>query len=108
MSAFICSPDLIAAAKAHALVAAAARNGGLWISAAGGTANIVAGEIARATGVSFDDALWALDATGKVYWGRDDWYAGWADAQPWRWEDLDAASAARFSARTVARAACRG
>lgn len=43
---------LVAAARFHSLAATASRNGGLWVSAGGGTANVVAGIIARATAVS--------------------------------------------------------
>ena len=93
---------LIAAARFHALAATAARNGGFWVSAAGGTANVVAGEIARATGASYEDAHRALDVTAG-----EGWYYALACAQPWpmgAWHD-DVPG--RWDARTIARAACR-
>ncbi len=93
---------LIAAARFHALAGTAAANGGFWVSAGGGTANVVAGEIARATGAAFDEALHALDVTGG-----EDWYSDLAYAQPWGWNDMDAAETARWDARIIAKAACR-
>ncbi len=95
--------DLIAAAaRFHSLAAVAAANGGFWVSFAGGTANVVAGEIARATGASFEEAHHALAITGG-----ENWYAEMAYAQPWplgAWHD-DVPG--RWDARTIARAACR-
>jgi len=99
--------SLIAAARFHALAATAAANGGFWVSASGGTANVVAGEIARATGVTFEDAHHALDATGG-----DGWYQAMAEAQPWPvatvpYDDERDEWYSRWDARTIARAACR-
>lgn len=93
---------LIAAARFHALAATAAANGGFWVSAAGGTANVVAGEIARATGVTFEDAHHALDVTGG-----EGWYAEMAYAQPWAIDAWHDDVPGRWDARTIARAACR-
>ncbi len=93
---------LIAAARFHALAATAAANGGFWVSAGGGTANVVAGEIARATGAGFAEAHRALDLTGG-----EDWYAEMAYAQPWAigaWHD-DVPG--RWDVCVVAKAACR-
>lgn len=97
---------LIASARFFSLAETAAANGGFWVSAAGGTANVVAGEIARATGASFDEAHQALDAIGREQLGED-WYSVLADSQPWRWDDLDSAEDARWDVRTIARAAVR-
>lgn len=104
--------SLIAAARFHSLAACAAAHGGFWVSAAGGTANVVAGEIARATGVSFEDAHRALDATAEVAWGDHDWYNAMAAAQPWPvatipFDDERDEWYCRWDARTIARAACR-
>ena len=93
---------LIAAARFHALAASAAANGGFWVSAGGGTANVVAGEIARATGAPFDEALHALDVTGG-----EDWCARLAYAQPWAVDAWHDGVPGRWDARTIARAACR-
>lgn len=93
---------LIAAARFHALAACAAAHGGFWVSAAGGTANVVAGEIARATGASYIEAHRALDLTGS-----DDWYSDLAHAQPWSIDTWHDDVPWRWDARTIARAACR-
>ena len=104
---------LIAAARFHSLAVTAAANGGFWVSAAGGTANVVAGEIARSTGVSFENAHRALDATAGQVWGEDpDWYGSMAAAQPFGYgvipfDDERDEWYCRWDARTIARAACR-
>ena len=112
---------LIAAARFHALARTAAANGGFWVSAGGGTANVVAGEIARATGASFEEAHRALSVTGREAWGDGDWYCRMAAAQPFGYGAVpfDHQRAAcrpvrvaaewycRWDARTIARAACR-
>jgi len=98
--------SLIAAARFFSLAETAAANGGFWVSAAGGTANVVAGEIALATNVTFEDAHRALDIMGKEAIGEC-WYQHLAEAQPWRWDDLDSSEEARWDARTIARAAAR-
>jgi len=101
---------LKAAARFHALAKSAARNGGFWVSAGGGTANVVAGIIARATGASFEEAHRAMDLTGCEAWGED-WYAVLASAMPWGYDVIpqrdDGTWWCRFDAGTVARAACR-
>ena len=40
----------------------------MWVSAAGGTANVLAGELSRFTGASFDAAHAALDMAGGPDW----------------------------------------
>jgi len=96
----------------------AARNGGFWVSAGGGTARVVAGEIARSAGISFEDAWRALDQEGSQFAdkygpalyghsGPFNWYELLSDIQPFRPDNLDAAADARFDARTIARAAVR-
>lgn len=97
---------LIAAARFFSLAETAAANGGFWVSAAGGTANVVAGVISSATGVSYEDAHHALDVMGREQLGED-WYSVLADSQPWHCDDLDSAEEARWAARTIARAAVR-
>lgn len=79
-------------------------HGGMWVSAAGGTANGVAGTISRLTGVSYPDAHRALDLAGQR-WAGVDWYTVMAEIQPFRWQDYN--DEARFDARLIARAACR-
>ena len=80
------------------LAETAASNGGFWVSAAGGTANVAAGIIARRTGLSYEDAHLALDVVGGP-----DWYLWLAQIQPsYEWDDF------RWDVRTVALAACRG
>lgn len=93
---------LIAAARFHALAGTAAANGGFWVSAGGGTANVVAGEISRSTGASFEEAHHALDVTGG-----EDWYSSLAYAQPWAIDAWHDDTPGRWDARTIARAACR-
>lgn len=88
------------AAKFHSLAAIASANGGLWVSAAGGTANVVAGEISRATGVSFEEAHQLLDITGG-----ENWYEELAYQQPWPINHIP--EEPRWDARVIARAACR-
>jgi hypothetical protein len=95
-------PATYVAARFHALAGTAAANGGFWISAAGGTANVVAGEIARATGASFDEAHHALDVTGG-----EDWYSDLAHAQPWAIDAWHDETPGRWDAITIAKAACR-
>ena len=99
---------LIAAARFHALARTAAANGGFWVSAGGGTANVVAGEISRATGVAFEDAHRALEVTAA----SEDWYGDMAAAQPFGYgvipfDDERDEWYCRWDARTIARAACR-
>jgi hypothetical protein len=40
----------------------------MWVSAAGGTANVLAGEISRFTGSSYEEAHNALDVAGGPDW----------------------------------------
>ena len=95
----------IAAARFVGLAQTAANNGGFWVSAAGGTASAVAGEIAARTGVTFNEARKILDRVCTDLIGND-WYAWMAEIQPFpmctipEWD-------ARWDARTIARAACR-
>ena len=91
---------LEAANKFHQLAKTASRSGGMWISAAGGTANVIAGVIARAVGVSFEEAYHALDASGGA-----NWYADLAYQQPWAVDYLP--EHPRWDADLIARAACR-
>jgi hypothetical protein len=96
----------IAASKFFCLAATAAKHGGFWVSAAGGTANVVAGEISRATGVSYEEAHRILDAIGKEQ-VSEDWYQHLADINP-AWDINEEESFLRWAVRTIARAACRG
>jgi len=93
---------LEAARKIHRFLEVASKNGGLWVSAAGGTANVLAGELAKKLNCAYLDAHRYLNITGG-----QEWYRELAYAQPWRWDDMDAAVEARFDARTIAKAALR-
>ena len=94
------------------LAEAAARHGGFWVSASGGTGNVVAGEIARRCGITFEDALRILNKAGQAWAGRD-WYTVLALLQPFRLENFDGREywenwpPGRWDARTIARAAVR-
>jgi hypothetical protein len=103
--------EALSAAKAarrfFVLAHTAASHGGFWVSAAGGTANVVAGEIARAIGVSFAAAHRALDAVGG-----SGWYQDLAEMQPWPIMEIPYDHdtdqwLCRWDARTIARAAVR-
>lgn len=86
------------------LAETAARNGGFWVSAGGGSHRVVAGEIARATGSDFEAACEAVSAAGRARWGTF-WYtelaglSGTMDVPDW--DEL------RFDVRTIVRAAIR-
>ena len=94
-----------AARRFFKLAVTAAKYGGFWVSAGGGTANVVAGVIARHFGISFEDALDILAEVGQE-WAGEDWYIVLAEIQPFRWDGWDDIPG-RWDARTVARAACR-
>jgi hypothetical protein len=101
------SSTLVAAARFHSLAAAASRHGGLFVSAGGGTANVAAATIARATCSTFEDASRALDLTGGP-----GWYNDLAAAQPWPfghvpYDHEEDRWLSRWSVRTIARAAAR-
>jgi hypothetical protein len=103
-----------AARRFFKLAEVASRNGGFWVSAAGGTANVVAGVIASRCGIPVEDARRILDEAGREWAGRD-WYAvlanlqpfqwdGWEVWDPWEvWEDIPG----RWDVRQIAKAACR-
>jgi hypothetical protein len=90
---------LIAAARFHKLAETAQKYGGLWVSAAGGTANVVAGELARLCSCEYQEAHRALDITGG-----ENWYADLAAMQPWA---MESEPSPRWDARTIAKAAAR-
>lgn len=81
--------------KIMALMWVASYHGGVWISAGGGTANVIAGEIAAASGVTYERAHALLDI-----WGEHKWYHLFNVANR-GWESP------RFDARTIAKAAAR-
>ena len=65
------------AAKFFELSYVAAQNGGFWVSASGGTANVVAGEISRAVDLPFEEALMILAIVGaaEFHYSSDlNWY----------------------------------
>lgn len=94
------------AEKTISLAQTAGRHGGFWVSGAGGTANVIAGEIARATGIPFKTACAVLNEVGTAALGVP-WYnelafvAGSHPNQDPDWE------AFRFDARMIARTAIR-
>ena len=88
------------------LAVTAAKYGGFWVSAGGGTANVVAGVIARHFGISFDVARSILSDVGQE-WAGEDWYIILAEIQPWRWDDWHDEIPGRWDVSTIARAACR-
>lgn len=97
---------LVAAARFFWLAEAAAADGGFWVSAAGGTANVVAGVISSATGVSYEDAHHALDVMGVELIG-DCWYEQLADMQPFGWNEWHDDVPGEWDASDIAHAACR-
>jgi len=99
-SATAMTTAFVAAARFHALAAAASRNGGVWVSAAGGTANVTAGIIARACRISFYAAHHALDVIGG-----EGWYQALFMAQP---RVTGGPDYYRWDVKTVANAAVRG
>jgi hypothetical protein len=106
-----------AASEFFRLAIAAAYHGGFLVSAGGGTLNVVAEEIARGTGVRFDDAKVIIEMEGKKFaekldpillYGYDfplDWYEWLADIQP-EWVKNHPGEA-RFDAQSIARQAVR-
>ena len=80
----------------------AAKNGGFWCSAGGGTANVIAGTIARELGVRYEQAQRALDLVGGT-----GWYVNTCWDQPGTPFDGSDCNDFRFDAETVAKAACR-
>lgn len=82
--------------KITALLWVATENGGVWVSAGGGTANVLAGEIAQATGVSYEQAHHLLNK-----YGGEDWYFLFHVVNR-------GCENPRFDARTIAKAAARG
>lgn len=84
----------------HFLAHIAARNGGFWVSAGGGTANIIAGIISRSANVDFKSAHKALNETGG-----NDWYMNMAMAQPWRLDAYFEETPGRWNVSTIVSAA---
>jgi len=84
--------------KLESLLETASTNGGLWVSAGGGTKNVIAGEISRHHGLEYGVAHTLL--TQML---GEDWYSDlyWAQPRVEDWDEL------RFDARTIVRAAIR-
>lgn len=78
-------PEVLAAAITQfwALAKKAAEDGGFWVSAAGGTANVIAGTLSRRLGVEYNLAHAALDQLLG-----DGWYEKMAWWQPWPIETI--------------------
>jgi hypothetical protein len=88
------------------LAAVAAKTGGFWVSAGGGTANVIAGEISRQFDVEFAEAKEILSNVGEDFFGTFEWYAEMAWCQPWSPLDVPD-DLGRWDARLIAKAACR-
>ena len=73
-------PELLAAAinQFWALAKKASEDGGFWVSAAGGTANVIAGTFSRRLDVEYERVHSALDQILG-----EDWYETMAWWQPW-------------------------
>ena len=95
-----------AARRFFKLAVTAAKYGGFWVSAGGGTANVAAGVIARRCGVPFEVARNILSDVGQE-WAGEDWYMVLAEIQPWRWDDWHDDVPGRWDVSTIAKAACR-
>jgi hypothetical protein len=81
--------------KIMALMWAATDHGGVWVSVGGGTANVLAGAVAQASGVSYEQAHHLLNV-----WGEREWYVTFHNANR-GYENP------RFDARTIAKAAVK-
>ena len=95
-----------AAAIFFSLAEKAAKEGGFWVSASGGTANVVARLISRATGVEFEEAHRALCTMGIHIYGEC-WYQHLADSQPFGWDEWHDSVPGRYDVRTIAKVACK-
>ena len=84
----------ITVARFHSLLETAARNGGVWVSAAGGSANAAAGIISRGMGINYSEVHRVIDKVGGPYWYANAYHSGDPDE-------------CRFDMRTVAKAAMR-
>jgi len=87
--------------KFFSLAATAARTGGFWVSASGGTANVAAGVLSRRLGISFEEAHEGLDRAGGP-----GWYERLARSQPYPYGDIP--DHVRWDVGTIAAAAARG
>lgn len=104
-----------AARRFFRLAQVAAKHGGFWVSPAGGTANVVAGVIARDFKISVEDARRILDEAGRE-WAGAGWYSTLLNIQPVRWDGWDIYDSwdvwndipGRWDVRLIAAAACRG
>ena len=89
------------ATKFFELSYVAAQNGGFWVSSAGSTANVVAGEISRAVDLPFEECSKILEIVGvaefhyscDLNWYNDFYHLGSSDP--------------RWDVRTIVRAAAR-
>lgn len=93
------------AAKFFELSYVAAQNGGFWVSASGGTANVVAREISRAVDLPFEECskILAIVGAAEFHYSSDlSWYnelhnlSSFYDFEEPRWD-----------VRTIIRAAAR-
>ena len=79
----------------------AAKNGGVWVSAAGGTQNVAAGTISRMTGLSYNEAHDGIERHAPH--GDESWWNVEA-ANPWPYMAMGD-YVPRWDIETVARAA---
>lgn len=114
MTDAITNTNVVAAGRRFfRLAECAAKHGGFWVSAGGGTANVVAGCFARHFGISYEEAHKVLHAAGREWAERvilEDVGPEWANHIRMGWYEVMATLASpgeRFDARTIARAACR-
>ena len=81
----------------------AARNGGIWVSAAGGTQNVAAGTISRMTGLSYNEAHDGIERHAPH--GDGSW-ASVEGCNPWPYMAMGD-DVPRWDIETVARAAVK-
>ena len=79
----------------------AAKNGGVWVSAAGGTQNVAAGTISRMTGITYNEAHDGIERHAP---GDHPWASVEAN-NPWPYMAMDWDDVPRWDIETIARAA---
>ena len=89
---------ITACVRFSSLINTAARNGGVYVSAGGGTANVASGIIARRCNVKFEEAHRCLEVVGL----------DWAEVEAQNpWPFLEGINYdPRWGVETIAKAAC--
>ena len=77
-----------AARRFFRLAEVAAEYGGVWVSAAGGTAKVIANVIANHYNIPTEVARRILNEAGRE-WGGEGWYAALRNIQPQKCRDWD-------------------